>query len=239
MDTYEPLTAPASFLAQCETFGFEMPEETLELLGDYLGFLHAVNKQMNLTGAREPEELWLRHAFDSLTLFPFVAGAETLIDVGSGGGFPAIVLAIACPDLQITMVESTGKKCEFLQACIDNFELENAKVRQGRAETLAHEPALREAFDIGTARGLAALPTLLEYLMPFVQPAGLVLAMKGRRHVEELEAAEKALHLLGADEPVVHTVDTEGDMVILEIPKDRSTPDKYPRETGIPKKFPL
>jgi len=239
MDTYEPLEAPASFLERCEQFGFEMPEETLALLGDFLGFLHAVNQQMNLTGAREAEELWLRHAFDSLTLFPFVAGAGSLVDIGSGGGFPAIVLAIACPDLQITMIESTGKKCEFLKACIENLELDNAKVRQGRAETLAHEPALREAFDVGTARGLAALPTLLEYLMPFVQPAGVVLAMKGRRHAEELEAAQNALKLLGADEPVVHTVDEEGDMVILEIPKDRSTPDKYPRETGIPKKFPL
>lgn len=235
----EPLAPPEAFLQRCEGFGFVLPEETLDAFSSYLGYLHAINQVMNLTGAKEPDDLWMRHLFDSLTLFPFVAGAESLIDVGSGGGFPALVLAIACPDLQVTMVESTGKKCGFLQDCIDGLELDNARVRQGRAETLAHEESLREAFDVGTARGVASLPTLLEYLVPFVQPAGVVLAMKGRRYQEELDLSKKALELLGADDPVVHVVDEDGDMVILEIPKDRSTPPKYPRDTGLPKKFPL
>ncbi|MFG0259352.1 MAG: 16S rRNA (guanine(527)-N(7))-methyltransferase RsmG, partial [Phycisphaerales bacterium JB041] len=170
-----------------------------------------------------------------------------LIDVGSGGGLPAIPLAIVSPHLRFTLLEATGKKCDFLRHAITELGLDNAEVLQSRAEAAGQnrgdrQPdgsrlnAIRETFDAATARAVGPLAVIAELTVPLIKPGGLAILVKGQRADEELEEAKQALHLLGAAH--AGTVDTPtGRVVVLE--KLRVTPRTYPRRDGEPKRAPL
>ncbi len=190
-----PLPAPEGFAAELAAIGVTLDAETLGRLGAFLARLLAMNEQMNLTAITEPAEAWTRHILDALTLVAPLAdlraGARVL-DVGSGGGVPALPLAIARPDLAFTLLDSTAKKTAFLSAVAEALEIPNVTVITGRAESLAGGE-LRESFDAVTARAVAKVAALLPWTAPFAKPGGRLLFIKGERADQELADATRGL----------------------------------------------
>ena len=217
----------------------------LELLATYGKLYDALivyNQKVNLTRITEPRDVLYRHLLDSLLLVPHIPQGAHVADVGSGAGFPAIPLAMARPDLQVTAMESVGKKCVFIEEIRQAFGLEDRlKVVNGRSEELGNQPLYREQFDVVTARAVAALPTLLELTLPLTKPKGSFIAIKGPSYEEELKASQKALQTLkGRCEQVIHSaVSPEQASILLIFQKTGVTPKGYPRLPGMPSKKPL
>ncbi|MGA2230793.1 MAG: 16S rRNA (guanine(527)-N(7))-methyltransferase RsmG [Tepidisphaeraceae bacterium] len=232
---------PILWTQLADAAGVRLSDKQLDLLSRYLDLLLEANLTMNLTALKERGAAEVLHVGDALTLLPYLTAGEVFIaDIGSGGGSPAIPLAIARSDASMTCIESTGKKAAFLTATAAALELKNLKVVNGRAEDSGRGPA-REKFDIATARAVGTLDWVAEYCLPLVKIGGKVLAMKGKRAAEELGTARKAIRVLGGAEPVVHPValpGTEGH-VIVEIVKMRKTPDAFPRLPSIAKGKPI
>jgi 16S rRNA (guanine527-N7)-methyltransferase len=190
-----PLAAPADLHDRLAAIGVTLASEHVTRLGDYLARLLAMNEQVNLTRITDPAEAWERHVLDALTLVPHLAdlpaGARVL-DVGSGGGVPGIPLAIARPDLRVTLVEATEKKVAFLRAVANVLGLTQVDAIADRAERLA-ETDLRGSFDVVTARALAKLTALLPWTAPFARRGGRLLLIKGAQADKELADARHAL----------------------------------------------
>lgn len=199
MPSSVPLVAPDGFAARLDAVGASVSTAVVAQLGDFLGRMLAMNEQMNLTAIKEPEAAWERHILDALTLLPLLADvpeAGRLVDIGAGGGVPGLPLAIARPDLRITLVEATQKKAAFLSAVSTAMGLSNVSVRAERAEQLAGGE-LRGTFDVVTARAVSRLITLAPLTLPFARPGGLVLLIKGRRAEEELAEAASVIEREG------------------------------------------
>lgn len=236
-----PLTAPPDFIRRAEALGIAFDAGDLDKLGGYLALLLDANTRFNLTAITVPTQAWTRHILDSLTLVPFINSAEAkkVIDIGSGGGLPGIPLAIIMPNVQFTLVESTGKKARFLQETAAQLQLSNVIVLNERAEVLGQdhrEGGQREQYDVVIARAVGRLPVLLELTVPLVKIGGHVMAMKGEKAAEEIADAKAALHLLHAHVVDSHQTPT-GTIVVIE--KQRKTPRTYPRAPGEPKRAPL
>ena len=204
------------------------------------------NRAVNLTAIVDPGEVATKHFLDSLSVTRVIPdetlAVGKLADVGSGAGFPGLPLKIAWPGLNVTLIESVGKKAAFLRHVVDALELDSVEVENGRAETLAHEPRLREGFDIVTARAVAHMASLAELTLPLCRPGGIVVAQKKAGIDEELKEAETAIALLGGALERVEVVDDvePGDprwLVVLR--KVAASPARYPRRPGIPVKRPL
>jgi 16S rRNA (guanine527-N7)-methyltransferase len=195
LPTAAPLAPPDGFEARLAEIGIHLDPTVLAKLGDYLARLLAMNEQMNLTAIKEPIEAWEKHALDALTLVPLLVElgpGSSLVDVGSGGGLPGIPIAIARPDLRVTLVEATQKKAAFLSAVVAALGLANVAVRAERAEQLG-AGELRGVFDAVTARAVARLTMLVPLTAPLAKPGGLVLLVKGQRADEELAEAKRTL----------------------------------------------
>ncbi len=190
------------------------------------------NARFNLTGAKTANAL-APHLVDSLTLIPFVT--ESLVDVGSGGGLPAIPIAIAT-GADVTLVETTIKKARFLEASLREFELGGTVVAE-RAEIAAHDPQLRERFSSGTARAVALAPTVAELLLPFVAPGGSAALQRGTFDDRERNALADASVMLGARVESETAID--GARRIVVVRKESPTPARFPRRPGVPEKRPL
>lgn len=241
-----PAAVPGSFTAACTDFGLAFEPGEVEALARFLGFLLAVNEKMNLTAIRDVEEAWTRHIFDALTLLPLLAeipdGGE-VADIGSGGGLPAIPLAIALPHLKFTLIESTGKKVDYLSAAAAFLGLKNVRVLNARAEEVGQDFRVhRERYDAVTARAVGRMAMLLEFTVPLAKspdgdvPGGQIILVKGEKAAEELAEAKQALHMLHCAH--AGTVETPtGRLVVIE--KLRKTPRTYPRPVGEPKRSPL
>ena len=228
-----------------EGLGFALPEMLLDRLASYLALLLETNERMNLTAVRDVDEAWLRLIVDSLTPLPGLDDLDeggTLIDVGSGGGMPGIPLAIARPDLRVTLLEATGKKARFLESACRELALENVDVVPQRAETAGQDANHRERYDAAVCRAVGPMNGLLELCLPMVRTGGRLLAMKGPKAEQELQRAGDALDKLGAGELQVFAAYPEtfaNDLVIVQVAKDRATPKGYPRLPGVPKHDPL
>lgn len=245
------LTPTPEFLAAAGNLGIAFEPGDLDLLGRFLAMMLETNKTTNLTAITDPAQAWLKHILDALTLVPAIASIEqppagepnlddigpSLIDIGSGGGVPALPLAIVMPKLRVTMVESTNKKADFLEGVARELHLPNTRVLRSRAEVIGHERREhRELYDFATARALGHLAIVAELCGPLVRPGGVVIAVKGQKADQELEESRKALGLLGLRH--VETADTPtGRLVILE--KTTRTPRTYPRRVGEPARVPL
>ena len=218
-----------------EKLGVRLDAAALERLDIYARMLVDYNGHVNLTAITDPEGIAVKHFADSLSVFAAVEAAPgaRCIDVGTGAGFPGLVLLIARPDLNMTLLDSTGKKLRFVQEVLDAVGLK-AEVVHGRAEELGCRPEYRERFDLVTARAVAALETLCEYCLPLVRLGGSFAAMKGPDAENELRAAKKGMVLLGGGEAGAERFELspEAHRVILTIKKISQTPSKYPRPSA-------
>lgn len=222
--------------------GIELPAEAQVLFDKHAALLDEWNQQLNLT--RVPrEEMADKHFLDSLSvlLVPGVREAGKVVDIGSGAGFPGIPLKIACPHVEMALVDSLGKRVKFLEAVVDKLGFENAVCLHGRAEELGQGPEHREKYDAALARAVAGLPVLCEYLLPLVRVGGTAAAMKGPGGRGEVEEASKALQTLGGEvvDIVEITLPSGDQRQIIVMEKVSSTPREYPRRPGIPQKRPL
>lgn len=223
----------------------ELTPQQLDQLARYLAMVLDENRTTNLTAVREEDAAWRRLIIDSLTVLPGLDELEPgsrVIDVGSGAGLPGMPVAIARPNLHVTMLESTGKKAAFIRRAIDALGLTNAAVLHERAEIAGQSPEYREAYDACINRAVGPMNVLLEFALPLVGVGGRVLAMKGPRVEQELDEAGDALTILGAGELAVieaYPESFDNDLVVVSIIKEVSTPDEYPRLPGVPKKDPL
>lgn len=218
-----------------------LSDHQLQQLDDYLELLSEANLRMNLTRIIDREHAAVAHVGDALTLLPFIpADTARLADVGSGGGVPGIPLAIACPQIKVTLIEATQKKAAFLKEAGAKLGLTNLTVLPLRAEEAAQGDR-RESFDVVTARAVGELVMLAEWCLPLVRKAGRFLAMKGQKAQEELAAAIKPIHILNGADPIVHPVELPGTEfhVILEIVKIGACDRRYPRSPSIAKGRPI
>ena len=212
--------------------GATLSPQQHELFGRYLDLLLAANQRMNLTRITDRESAELHHVGDALTLLRYLPpGRLKIADVGSGVGVPGMPLAIARPDAQVVLIESTRKKAAFLTDASQKLGLQNLRVCDLRAEDVGRSSTLRESFDIVVARAVATLDWLAEWCLPLLKKGGKMLAMKGERAAAELPAAGHAIHLMGGGSPDVHPADLPGTQhhVIVEIRKIKTTPAAYPR----------
>ena len=221
--------------------GMPLYEQQYCQLQAYLKTLVETNEKMNLTAITEPAEVWAKHFLDSAALLchaKLPTGASC-IDVGTGAGFPAMVLAVLRPDVQFTLLDSLQKRVRFLEQTAQLLGLGNVRCIHARAEEGAQQLELREQFDMATARAVAAMPVLTEYCLPFVKAGGIFAAMKGPS--ETAAQAEQAAKQLGGEiaGEVQYALPTAGARRMIQIRKVEATPKKYPRRSDKIKKQPL
>lgn len=211
----------------------------------FVALLLAANRRMNLTRVTDPDEIARFHLFDSLAALPIIdaAAPETVADLGSGGGLPAIPLALARPGVRWTLIDSVGRKAATLRAFVEELELSNASVIADRAETVGRDPRHRERYGMVTARACAPLPVLAELALPLLAIGGSLLAWKGplteqdeevrRGRVAVGEVGGGRLQILGTGLPAL------GGHRFVTVPKERPTPARFPRRPGEPGRRPL
>ena len=229
---------------QAAALGLSLSPEQEAQFDQYARELAVWNAHTNLTAIVDPDAVRRRHFLDSLTVIkavPLASGAR-VIDVGTGAGFPGLPLRMVCPEIQLTLLEATGKKVAFLQHLLDLFGFTNVQNVNARAEDAAHDEAHRAAYDVVVARAVARLPSLLEYLLPFAKVGGICVAMKGRTAQNEAADSGHALATLGGRIKSIETFQLPGveephHLVLIE--KVAPTPRDYPRKPGIPTRKPL
>ncbi|MEM7029633.1 MAG: 16S rRNA (guanine(527)-N(7))-methyltransferase RsmG, partial [Chloroflexota bacterium] len=217
--------------------------EQINLFEAYFNILIAWNQRFNLTRITNRDDVIEKHFLDSLSCFVVYPHLpKKIIDVGSGAGFPGIPLKIFQPDIELTLVETTKKKVDFLEYLVQTLALPNIKIIHGRAEDLGQTSSFREMHDLAVARAVAPLSVLTEYLLPFVKVNGTMLALKSKLANEEIDQAKAALELLGGqiEEKVALTLPfSKLERTLIVIRKVRSTPPRFPRKAGIPTKRPI
>jgi len=200
------------------------------------------NEKINVTAIKERAEFMKKNVEDSAAILklPEFSRAQKVLDLGTGGGFPGLPLAICCPEKSFVLVDSVGKKLKVVADAADKLGLKNVRVIHSRAEDLAADPEFRESFDIVVSRAVANMSTLSEYCLPFVKVGGYFAAYKTASAAEEIEAASRALNILGGSFARIIDNSIPGDDHIFAVAeKLRPTPAAYPRKAGIPSKQPL
>ncbi len=217
-------------------------EEQLQKFYQYMNLLIEWNEKINLTAIVEPKEIILKHFIDSLTIIKYIEPNKSVIDIGTGAGFPGIPVKIMREDLDITLLDSLNKRIHFLNEVIQKLELKNITAIHARIEEFAKNKQYREAFDVATSRAVANLTTLSEYMLPMVALKGMAICMKGSEISEEISKSKNSIKLLGGkidkiEEFTLPKSDNKRNLILIK--KERQTPSKYPRKPGIPSKEPL
>ena len=217
-------------------------EKQLQKFYQYMNLLIEWNEKINLTAIVEPKEIILKHFIDSLTIIKYIEPNKSVIDIGTGAGFPGIPVKIMREDLDITLLDSLNKRIHFLNEVIQKLELKNITAIHARIEEFAKNKQYREAFDVATSRAVANLTTLSEYMLPMVDLKGMAICMKGSEINEEISKSKNSIKLLGGkidkiEEFTLPKSDNRRNLILIK--KERQTPGKYPRKPGIPSKEPL
>ena len=232
------------FEKKLSSIGVVLTEKQKEQFHRFYELLVEWNKVMNLTGITEYEEVNEKHFVDSVSLVKAIdiSKVETVIDIGTGAGFPGIPLKIAFPHLKVVLLDSLNKRINFLNHVIDELGLQDIKTIHGRAEDFAKQPEYREQFDLCVSRAVANMASLSEYCIPYVKVGGMFIPYKSGEIDEELAGARNAIHLLGGkmDEVVKFQLpDSEIGRSFVKVKKTNNTPRKYPRKAGLPTKEPI
>ncbi len=226
----------------CESKNIYLDENAEKRFEIYYNLLVSWNEKMNLTAITDPEGVLIKHFYDSLLFFKAaqVKKGAQIIDVGTGAGFPGLVLKIARPDIKLTLLDGLNKRLTFLEAVLKETGLE-AELVHMRAEEGGKNKKYRERYDFATARAVKVMPVLCEYCLPFVKTGGNFIALKGATGKEELEASKNALKLLGGKtESVIEENLPEGDKrILINVKKISQTSPKYPRDNAKISKNPL
>ncbi len=237
-DTYR------EFLEALADMGISLSDGQLAQFDRYYHLLLEWNEKMNLTAITDFTEVWQKHFLDSLTMIGVreISDPVTMIDVGTGAGFPGIPLKIVYPQIELTLLDSLNKRITFLNEVIRELGLTGVTAIHGRSEEIAKKPEYREQFDICVSRAVANLSTLSEYCLPFVKIGGCFISYKGSECKEELVSGRKAIRLLGGSvsqvmEFTVPHTDLGRTLILTE--KEFKTPKKFPRKAGTPAKEPL
>ena len=226
---------------QAAAWGVDVSDTALEQLDKYSRLLRHWNERINLTAIVEPRDIVCKHFLDSLSVAPLLPPRCSLIDVGTGAGFPGLPLKLTCPAMALTLLDSLQKRLHFLQTVCQTVGVEATRIH-ARAETAARLPVLREQYDVATARAVAALPVLCEYCLPFVRVGGRFIAMKGPEGEREVDAARGAAAQLGAQLIDIRRLELPrggGSRLLVVYEKQRATPEIYPRATAKIAKKPL
>ncbi len=233
-----------AFAAECEALGISLSEKQLDQFLTYYHMLIEKNRVMNLTAITEFEEVLQKHFLDSLSVVKAygLSGRESMIDIGTGAGFPGIPLKIAFPEMKIILLDSLNKRLVFLNEVIEELGLENIETIHGRAEDFGKDQKYREQFDLCLSRAVANLSTLSELCLPFVKRGGYFISYKSGQVDEEVQDAKRAIQLLGGkntrlEKFALPNSDISRSFVVIS--KAISTPDNFPRKPGIPAKKPI
>ena len=234
----------SQFEKDLKELGVTLTENQIEQFLIYFEMLVEWNEVMNLTAITEYDDVMKKHFTDSLSLIKAfdVNQSATVIDVGTGAGFPGLALKIAFPNLKVTLLDSLNKRIQFLDAVINKLGLEDVDTIHGRAEDFAKPDKLREKFDLCVSRAVANLSTLSEYCLPFVKVGGQFISYKSEKITEEMEVAGKAISILGGKvKGQVEFQLPESDIYrnLFIIDKIKVTPKKFPRKAGLPSKEPI
>ena len=223
---------------------FNIDEEKINQLNKYYEMLVEKNKVMNLTAITEYDEVVIKHFVDSLAISKVfnMIPIKNIIDIGTGAGFPGMVLKIFYPDIQFTLLDSLNKRVGFLKEVADELSLNKIEAVHGRAEDYARQTNHREKYDLCVSRAVANLSTLAEYSLPFVKKGGYFVAYKAEDCLDEVKAAEKAISMLGGkiENTVMYKIpNSDITRAFVIIKKVNSISGKYPRKAGLPAKEPL
>lgn len=234
----------SNFVKDLQELGVKLDIKQIEQFIIYYDMLVEWNSVMNLTAITDYDEVMKKHFVDSLSLIKAydVTKKASVIDVGTGAGFPGLALKIAYPSLKITLLDSLNKRIQFLNAVIVKLGLVGVDTVHGRAEDFAKPGKLREKYDLCVSRAVANLSTLSEYCLPFVKEGGYFISYKSEKITEEAKQAEKAISILGGNvknqiEFILPNSDIYRNLFIIR--KVKKTPSKYPRKAGLPSKEPL
>lgn len=227
-----------------EDLGLKCSDETIDKFSKYREILVEWNQKMNLTGIEEEKEVYIKHFLDSVAAVKkgYIKDGMSIIDVGTGAGFPGLPLRICLENSKITLLDSLNKRINFLSEVCTNINIDDIELIHGRAEDFGKDEKYREQYDIATARAVAGLPILMEFCVPFIKVGGYFVCLKGPNADTELEESRKAMEVLGLE--FVEKIDVELPEIelkhnIVVFKKVNSTPAKYPRKAGKPVKTPI
>ena len=225
-------------------YGISLSDTQMEQYNRYFELLVEWNEKINLTAITEPKEVAIKHMIDSMTAYDenLFKDGTTVIDVGTGAGFPGLPLKIFCPEIKLTLMDSLNKRIKFLQTVVEELGLKDVECVHARAEEGARNKKYRESFDIAVSRAVARLPILCEYCLPFVKKGGHFIALKGMQYHDEAEEAAKAIKVMGGSRTEIRPVklpEIDDKRAVITITKTMPTPKAYPRKAGTPTKNPI
>lgn len=225
----------------CEEANITLTQEMLDKFDKYFTLLVEWNEKINLTAITERKDVYIKHFADSVYGARLLKNNATLCDIGTGAGFPAVVLKIVRPDLKITLVDALDKRVKFLNLILESLNLDGIEALHFRAEDRVFKEKYLNSFDYVTARAVANMSTLSEYCLPFVKVGGSFLAYKSDKVEDEVNSSLNAIAILGGKLKKIHTykLDSETTRTIVEIEKLKPTDKKYPRDMNKPKLKPL
>ena len=224
---------------QARKIDIMLSEEQLQKFYKYMKLLLEWNEKINLTAIIEPKEIILKHFIDSLSIIKYIKNKNSLVDVGTGAGFPGIPIKIVLPEIKVILIDSLNKRITFLNEVISQLDLKYIEAVHSRVEDFARNKEYREKFDVATARAVAQLPIILEYLIPLTKVKGNIICMKGNKIDEEIKKSKKAISVLGGNLEKIdnfYLPDTDIERNIIIVNKVEKTSSKYPRKAGIPSK---
>lgn len=238
------MKAEEIFCDGCSQMGIVIADEEIEKMMKFKMIVLDWNKKMNLTSIKDGRDFVIKHLLDSISCLTIdeVKKKQKVIDIGTGAGFPSIPLKIMLPEIELTLLDSSSKKIDFLEEVCMSLELEKVEVIHGRAEELGQNKEYRECYDLVLARAVAPMNVLVEYCLPFLKVGGHFVSQKGPRLEEEIKTAKVAIDILGGEVKYIEKITLpfeELDHKIIVIEKVNKSPTKYPRKVGKPTKKPM